>query len=114
MDKALNQLEKILLPNADAVSGSLHTSSTCNKMSTQKEDKFLPKMTPLIRVLMGMSPPSDRIPVKDITFFDSSLNTSQQEAIRFALGSPEVACIHGPPGKLCLLNVNAADLLLYQ
>lgn len=81
MDKALNQLEKVVLPNSDA-----------------KEDKFLPNMTPLVRVLMGMEPPSDRVQVKDIKFFDQSLNPSQQEAIRFALGSPEVACIHGPPG----------------
>ncbi|KAI0374894.1 P-loop containing nucleoside triphosphate hydrolase protein [Pilatotrama ljubarskyi] len=81
MDKALDQLEKVVLPNSDA-----------------KEDKFLPKMTPLIRVLMGMAPPSDRVPVKDLKFFDGSLNASQQEAIRFALESPEVACIHGPPG----------------
>lgn len=56
-------------------------------------------MTSLIRVLMGMTAPSERVPVKDLTFFDKSLNPSQQEAIRFALGSPEVACIHGPPGK---------------
>ncbi|KAI0362103.1 P-loop containing nucleoside triphosphate hydrolase protein [Trametes cingulata] len=81
MDKALDQLEKVVLPNSDA-----------------KEDKFLPKMTPLIRVLMGMAPPSERVPVNDLKFFDPSLNPSQQEAIRFALESPEVACIHGPPG----------------
>ncbi|KAI0647054.1 P-loop containing nucleoside triphosphate hydrolase protein [Trametes meyenii] len=81
MDKALDQLEKIVLPNSDA-----------------KEDKFLPKMSPLIRVLMGMAAPSARISVKNLAFFDSSLNDSQKEAIRFALESPEVACIHGPPG----------------
>ncbi|KAL7283392.1 hypothetical protein ACG7TL_002822 [Trametes sanguinea] len=81
MDKALDQLEKVVLPN-----------------EVTKEDKFLPKMTPLIRVLMGMAPPSERIPVKDLRFFDPSLNASQQEAIRFAMESPEVACIHGPPG----------------
>ncbi|KAI0664804.1 P-loop containing nucleoside triphosphate hydrolase protein [Cubamyces menziesii] len=81
MDKALDQLEKVVLPNSDA-----------------KEDKFLPKMTPLIRVLMGMAAPSEKVPVKDLKFFDPSLNSSQQEAIRFALESPEVACIHGPPG----------------
>ncbi|TBU50784.1 P-loop containing nucleoside triphosphate hydrolase protein [Dichomitus squalens] len=81
MIKALDQLEKVVLSNSDV-----------------KEDKFLPKLTPLDRVLMGMAPPSERVPIKDIKFFDGSLNPSQQEAIRFALGSPEVACIHGPPG----------------
>lgn len=38
------------------------------------------------------------IPVGDLTFFDPSLNRSQKEAVKFALESPEVACIHGPPG----------------
>ena len=55
-------------------------------------------MTPLIRVLLGLSTPSDKIPIKDIKFFDTTLNASQQEAVKFALQSPEVACIHGPPG----------------
>ncbi|KAI0780930.1 P-loop containing nucleoside triphosphate hydrolase protein [Trametes elegans] len=81
MEKALDQLEKVVLPNSEG-----------------KDDKFLPKMTPLIRVLMGMSAPSERLAVKDLAFFDASLNNSQKEAIRFAIGSPEVACIHGPPG----------------
>ncbi|KAI0748127.1 P-loop containing nucleoside triphosphate hydrolase protein [Daedaleopsis nitida] len=81
MDKALNQLERVVLPNSDA-----------------KEDKFLPKLTPLVRVLMGLSQPSAKVVVKELLFFDQSLNPSQKEAIRFALESPEVACIHGPPG----------------
>ncbi|KAI0807382.1 P-loop containing nucleoside triphosphate hydrolase protein [Fomes fomentarius] len=81
MDKALNQLEKILLPNSEV-----------------KEDKFLPKLTPLVRVLMSMASPSEKLSAKELPFFDQSLNLSQQEAIRFALESPEVACIHGPPG----------------
>ncbi|TBU35975.1 P-loop containing nucleoside triphosphate hydrolase protein [Dichomitus squalens] len=81
MIKALDQLEKVVLPNSDV-----------------KGDRFLPKLTPLVRVLMGMASPSEKVPIKDIKFFDGSLNPSQQEAIRFALGSPEVACIHGPPG----------------
>ncbi len=53
----------------------------------------------LVNVLLDVSKPSKVQEVKDIKFFDSKLNTSQQEAIRFALGSPEVACIHGPPGN---------------
>lgn len=55
-------------------------------------------MTPLIRVLLGLQPPSKRVPVISISFFDEKLNTSQKTAIRFCLESPEVACIHGPPG----------------
>jgi len=55
-------------------------------------------MTPLIRVLLGLQPPSKRVPVTNISFFDEKLNPSQKAAIRFCLESPEVACIHGPPG----------------
>jgi len=55
-------------------------------------------MTPLIRVLLGLQPPSKRVPVTNISFLDEKLNPSQKTAIRFCLESPEVACIHGPPG----------------
>ena len=57
-------------------------------------------MTRLIEVLLGISPPSERTPVENIVFFDSALNDSQKAAVKFALESPEVACIHGPPGIL--------------
>jgi DNA polymerase alpha-associated DNA helicase A len=56
-------------------------------------------MTPLVRVLLGMAKPSEKVSLKGISFFDSTLNASQQEAVKFALESPEVACIHGPPGR---------------
>ncbi len=38
--------------------------------------------------------------VKDETFlpFDNGLNTSQLEAVKFALNQREIAVIHGPPG----------------
>lgn len=81
MEKTIKLLQRAAVPDSSSDSGKgpqIHT--------------------PLMRVLLGMSPPSERIPVKDIKFFDSSLNPSQQEAVRFAMESPEVACIHGPPG----------------
>ncbi|PCH37521.1 hypothetical protein WOLCODRAFT_92409 [Wolfiporia cocos MD-104 SS10] len=81
MDKTLDLLEKVVLPN-----------------SVTSNDKNIPTLTPLIRVLMGMAAPSARVPVEGLTFFDESLNPSQREAVKFALESPEVACIHGPPG----------------
>jgi len=65
----------------------------------QSSEKPPHKMTALIRVLLGMSQPSARIAVADLTFFDPALNASQKEAVKFALEAPEVACIHGPPGK---------------
>ncbi|CCL99352.1 uncharacterized protein FIBRA_01370 [Fibroporia radiculosa] len=82
MDKALNILEKIVLPDSQPSS----------------EDKFLPDLTQLTRVLMGMSEPSKRNFLQKIVFFDETLNSSQQDAVRFAMESPEIACIHGPPG----------------
>ncbi|KAI8973348.1 P-loop containing nucleoside triphosphate hydrolase protein [Mycotypha africana] len=52
----------------------------------------------LINVLLGQSQLSPVQSVNDINFFDETLNDSQREAVRFALGSPEIALIHGPPG----------------
>ncbi|KIL66018.1 hypothetical protein M378DRAFT_186133 [Amanita muscaria Koide BX008] len=57
-----------------------------------------PERLRLTQVLLGIIPPSAKVPVTDIQIFDSSLNPSQREAVKFALESPEVACIHGPPG----------------
>ncbi|KAI9460661.1 AAA domain-containing protein [Boletus coccyginus] len=81
MDRAIDHLEKIAIP------------------STRKpDDQTNYELTPLIRVLLGMSPPSKPSKLGDITFFDESLNQSQKAAVRFALETAEVACIHGPPG----------------
>lgn len=57
-----------------------------------------PPMNDLIRVLLGMKAPSEPQLVEDLQLLDTKLNASQKEAIRFCLESPEVACIHGPPG----------------
>lgn len=56
--------------------------------------------TPLQNVLLGLSSPGTADPsiVKDLAFHDPTLNASQRDAIRFALSSPEIALIHGPPG----------------
>ena len=78
MDKAIDRLEKIVLNPGD-----------------DKESEI----TPLIQVLLGMKPLAQRIPVPDITFLNPDLNDSQKEAVKFCLESPEVACIHGPPGR---------------
>lgn len=53
---------------------------------------------PLYQVLLGAKLPSPRVPYESHEFFDKTLNPSQQDAVRFALESPEVALIHGPPG----------------
>ncbi|KAF9563861.1 P-loop containing nucleoside triphosphate hydrolase protein [Agrocybe pediades] len=77
MDKTIDQLEKIVLPS---------------------EGKSTGELTSLIQVPLGMTPPSPRTPLQNLTFFDDTLNDSQKTAVKFCLESPEVACIHGPPG----------------
>ncbi|KIV97470.1 hypothetical protein PV10_01221 [Exophiala mesophila] len=56
--------------------------------------------TTLQNVLLGLSSPGtpDTNAFKELEFFDPTLNDSQKDAIRFALASPDVALIHGPPG----------------
>ncbi|KAA1474386.1 P-loop containing nucleoside triphosphate hydrolase protein [Dentipellis sp. KUC8613] len=82
MEKTLDQLER----------------ATVSASQSNGDAKSSIEQTPVMRVLLGMSEPSKPIPVKDLSFFDPSLNPSQKEAIKFCLESPEVACIHGPPG----------------
>lgn len=81
MEKALERLEKTVIPS-----------------SRKSDDKTDYQLTPLIRVLLGMTLPSKPTYTDDITFYDPSLNESQKRAVRFALAAKEVACIHGPPG----------------
>ncbi len=71
-------------------------NQTLSKLLKSPESSY----TTLQRVLLGLSSPgtADAAQFKDMTFFDPTLNPSQQDAIRFALSSPEVALIHGPPG----------------
>jgi DNA polymerase alpha-associated DNA helicase A len=66
------------------------------KISKMTESDY----TPLIQVLFGLSSPAapDISTVNDIQFQDSTLNESQKHAIRFALSSPDIALVHGPPG----------------
>lgn len=78
MDKAINHLEKTVLPTGEGKA---------------------PDLTALTQVLLGIKPLSQKIPVQSIEFFDPNLNDSQKEAVKFCLESPEVACIHGPPGQ---------------
>lgn len=57
--------------------------------------------TPLMRVLFGLSSPGLAKTADtdvDVEWVDPTLNDSQKDAVRFALASPEVALIHGPPG----------------
>ncbi|KAG6849713.1 hypothetical protein H0H93_006096 [Arthromyces matolae] len=78
MEKALDRLEK--------------------RLTLPKDEKASEESLHLTKVLMGVTPRTPRQSVEAIQFFDDSLNPSQKEAIKFCLESPEVACIHGPPG----------------
>ena len=78
MDKAIDRLEKTTLPSGG--------------------DEKAPELTPLTQVLLGMKPMAARTTVQNIEFFDPNMNDSQKEAVTFCLESPELACIHGPPG----------------
>ncbi|KAL0946071.1 hypothetical protein HGRIS_012344 [Hohenbuehelia grisea] len=73
------------------------TMKTLEKALTGDQSKQQLR-THLMSVLMGLTPPSKATHLQGIDFFDTSLNNSQKEAVRFALEAPEVACIHGPPG----------------
>lgn len=77
----------------------------------------------LMRVLFGLDTPSpvardlDDLSegIKNLDFFDPTLNESQRDAIKFALASREVALIHGPPGvryQLAQGSAIATDSLL--
>ncbi|KAK1222273.1 hypothetical protein PQX77_014906 [Marasmius sp. AFHP31] len=90
MDKAIDQLEAI------CVAGGVLSDLQNRNASSETP------LSPLFRVLLGLSklstPDFDDQLVKEINFFDESLNDSQKEAVKFCLASKEVACIHGPPG----------------
>ena len=99
MDKAIDQLEKLVLSDsANPVRREPHPSYRL-LTGLKGNDKSTPELTGLVRVLMGISEVSDPEKIDSITFFDDSLNQSQRDAIRFAMEAREVACIHGPPGK---------------
>lgn len=83
MERALKQLKMIDSP-------------------TQSQSVEAPKRSRLIQVLLGMVIPTRCNITTDVSFFDDSLNDSQKAAVRFALESVEVACIHGPPGETIL------------
>ena len=73
-----------------------------NSLAAQKE-----KATHFTRILLGLSKPSALLrpedqtyPLADFKLFDTTLNETQQTAVKHALLSPEIALIHGPPGVL--------------
>lgn len=72
------------------------------RMQKMKDDEY----SSFLRVLFGLTTPS---PVGDldeaVEWIDPSLNDSQKDAIKFALGTREIALIHGPPGVNTLFSL---------
>ncbi|RDW77162.1 DNA-binding protein SMUBP-2 [Coleophoma cylindrospora] len=66
------------------------------KLQKMKSEEY----SSFVRVLFGLTTPSpvEEISISPDAWVDPSLNESQKDAIRFALGSREIALIHGPPG----------------
>ncbi|RDW64090.1 DNA-binding protein SMUBP-1 [Coleophoma crateriformis] len=66
------------------------------KLQKMKSEEY----SSFVRVLFGLTTPSpvEEISIPPDAWVDPSLNESQKDAIRFALGSREIALIHGPPG----------------
>jgi superfamily I DNA and/or RNA helicase len=55
------------------------------------------RLAELRQVLLGDVPPSFGVE-RELVPLDPTLNSSQQEAVRFALAAQDLAIIHGPPG----------------
>ncbi|CAG8162964.1 unnamed protein product [Penicillium olsonii] len=66
---------------------------TMEKMEKMGEGDY----SHFMRVAFGHTTPLPRSS-EDVEFIDPSLNDSQKDAIRFALGAQDIALIHGPPG----------------
>lgn len=64
------------------------------RLQKMKEEEY----SSFIRVMFGLTSASPAEEVQEPNWIDPTLNDSQKDAIKFALGSREVALIHGPPG----------------
>jgi DNA polymerase alpha-associated DNA helicase A len=101
MERALKKLKTIVSPPQSEAVVRLSDFLILSSMTFASNPnlKEAPKRSQLIEVLLGMATPSRCNITHDIPFFDGSLNDSQKAAVKFALESVEVACIHGPPGE---------------
>ncbi|KAF2211502.1 hypothetical protein CERZMDRAFT_43292 [Cercospora zeae-maydis SCOH1-5] len=94
---------------ADVPNGKLWLVKLANDVTFKRLNQTMTKLqkmqstehSTLIRVLFGQTSPTPILESdleKGLQWADPTLNQSQQDAIRFALASREVALIHGPPG----------------
>ncbi|KAI9724705.1 MAG: hypothetical protein M1828_003574 [Chrysothrix sp. TS-e1954] len=100
--------------DADVPGGKLWIIKLANDVTYKRMNQTMSKLeklnssetSPFIRVLFGQSSPTP-VPVDpgqldekvgSIQWITDGLNDSQIDAIKFAIASPEIALIHGPPG----------------
>lgn len=95
----------VALRNEEEVhlSGTLWLVKLANSITYDRMAKHMRKLqqnerSTLTRILLGESKPSDSEDIVDLELYDATLNESQVSAVKHAMGSPEVALIHGPPG----------------
>jgi hypothetical protein len=98
MENALKQLKKVIVTPSQSETLVRPSHVLGCIITLYLNSKELPRPSQLIEVLLGVAMPSRLTLPNDISFFDESLNDSQMAAVKFALESVEVACIHGPPG----------------
>ncbi|POS84453.1 hypothetical protein EPUL_002729, partial [Erysiphe pulchra] len=90
----LNQKRLWVCKLADEVTNK-RMKNVMERLGRMSEEEY----SSLVRLLFGM----DSLPTvyhfnEDLDWIDQTLNESQKEAVKFALGSQNVALIHGPPG----------------
>jgi hypothetical protein len=98
MENALKQLKRMIATPSQSETLVRPSHVLGGDIALNFDSKESPRPSQLTEVLLGMTMPSWHTLPNDISFFDESLNDSQMAAVRFALESVEVACIHGPPG----------------
>ena len=103
MENALHQVKVIIAshPQPAVVPVVRHSHIPRSKLQVTSyfHSKKVPVRSRLTEVFLGVTMPLRCTMMQDISFFDNSLNDSQKAAVRFALESADVACIHGPPGE---------------
>ncbi len=82
------------------ISGSRFTAKKIHEALKQAALARDNRLAFLRDLCLGAHPPAPRekVPVSKLSFFNPHLNLWQKEAVSMALGSGDVALIHGPPG----------------
>lgn len=100
MEWALTKLAKALHVPLKTAHKNIDYSSSDNEDDAQNLDGLVNGSSALLSSLLGRTQPTwtkkDEYPQP--TFYNTALNTSQKEAVKFSLTAQYFALIHGPPG----------------